>query len=66
MKTPEHGAETAVWLASTAAPPPAGAYVVDRRERRPRAWARDNATAAALWELSERLVAPHLERARAA
>ena len=60
MRTPEHGADSAVWLAATAAPPPSGAYVIDRREARPRAWARDDATARELWALSERLVAPHL------
>lgn len=60
MKTPEQGADTAVWLASTTAPPPSGAYVVDREETPPAPWARDDAMAARLWALSERLVAPHL------
>ena len=60
MRTPERGADTAVWLASAAAPPPSGAYVIDRREAQPRPWARDDAIAARLWALSERLVAPHL------
>ncbi len=60
MKRPEQGADTAVWLAATTEPPPSGAYVIDKREARPRRWARDDATARALWELSERLVAPHL------
>jgi NAD(P)-dependent dehydrogenase (short-subunit alcohol dehydrogenase family) len=63
MRTPDHGAATAVWLAATAAPPPSGAYVVDKHETRPRPWARDDRTAARLWELSERLVAPHLAAA---
>jgi len=65
MKTPDRGADTAVWLAAATEPPPSGAYVIDRREVRPRAWARDNATARELWALSERLVAPHLGGTRA-
>lgn len=61
MKTPAQGADTLIWLATTDSPPPSGAYVIKRREASPRAYARDPATAAALWELSERLVAPHLD-----
>ena len=61
MRSPERGADTLSWLAGTAEPPPSGAYVADRREREPRAFARDPATAAALWALSEELVAPHLD-----
>jgi NAD(P)-dependent dehydrogenase (short-subunit alcohol dehydrogenase family) len=60
MRAPEKGADSVLWLAGTPAPPPSGAYVADRREREPKAWARDPATAAALWSLSEALVAPHL------
>jgi hypothetical protein len=60
MRTPERGADTAVWLASTTEPPASGAYVIDKREAQPRHWARDDATARELWALSERLVAPHL------
>jgi NAD(P)-dependent dehydrogenase (short-subunit alcohol dehydrogenase family) len=60
MKSPDQGADTAVRLAATTEPPPSGAYVIDGREARPRRWARDDATARELWDLSERLVAPHL------
>ena len=66
MRTPERGADSAVWLASTADPPPSGAYVIDRKAAEPRRWARDDATAAALWELSERLVAAQLGEVRPA
>jgi NAD(P)-dependent dehydrogenase (short-subunit alcohol dehydrogenase family) len=65
MKTPADGADTAVWLAATTAPPASGAYVIDKREAQPRHWARDDATAAELWALSERLVARHLGERRA-
>ena len=61
MRSPEKGAESLLWLAGTDAPPPSGAYVADRREREPRAFARDPATAAALWALSEELIAPYLD-----
>jgi hypothetical protein len=61
MRSPEKGAESLLWLAGTDAPPPSGAYVADRRQRAPRAFARDPGTAAALWALSEELVAPYLD-----
>jgi len=60
MRSPDKGAESLLWLADTAEPPPSGAYVADRQEREPAAFARDPGTAAALWALSEELVAMHL------
>ncbi len=60
MRSPERGADSVLWLAETDAPPPSGAYVADRRAREPQAYARDAGTAAALWALSEELVAPYL------
>jgi len=60
MRSPEQGADSLLWLAATAEPPPAGAYVADRRERQPAAYARDAETAAALWALSDELTASHL------
>ncbi|MFP4269230.1 MAG: SDR family NAD(P)-dependent oxidoreductase, partial [Alphaproteobacteria bacterium] len=60
MRSAEQGADSLLWLAETAAPPPTGAYVADRRAREPAAYARDPATAAALWSLSEALTALHL------
>jgi NAD(P)-dependent dehydrogenase (short-subunit alcohol dehydrogenase family) len=60
MRSPERGADGLLWLAATDAPPPSGAYVADRRVREPASYARDAGTAAALWALSETLVASHL------
>ncbi len=61
-KTPEKGADTGAWLASAApVPEPDGGYFIDRRAAAPRPYARDEGTARQLWELSERLVAPHLQ-----
>jgi NAD(P)-dependent dehydrogenase (short-subunit alcohol dehydrogenase family) len=57
MRTPEQGADTAVWLAT--APElegVTGKYFADRKERQPSAPARDPANARRLWEISERLV----------
>ncbi len=60
-KTPEQGARTGVWLASaTPAPEPNGGYFIAERVAAPEPYARDGATAAALWSLSERLAGPHL------
>ncbi len=55
--SPEQGARTSVWLATS--PEVAGAtggYYLKCRERTPAAPARDAAAAARLWEVSERLV----------
>ncbi len=60
MRSPARGADGLLWLAATDAPPPSGAYVADRRVREPASYARDAGTAAALWALSETLVASHL------
>ncbi len=61
MKTPEQGAATSVFLASAHEGGTAtGGYFIRCRPAEPRTFARDPATAQRLWELSERLVAPHL------
>jgi NAD(P)-dependent dehydrogenase (short-subunit alcohol dehydrogenase family) len=54
MRTPEQGADTAVWLAT--APElegVSGRYFADRKERQPSAAARDPEAAATLWQISE-------------
>jgi NAD(P)-dependent dehydrogenase (short-subunit alcohol dehydrogenase family) len=55
-RTPDQGADTLIWLATS---PAAGAfngeYVADREVARPGRLARDSRLAARLWELSERL-----------
>jgi NAD(P)-dependent dehydrogenase (short-subunit alcohol dehydrogenase family) len=56
MKTPTEGARTSIFAAT--APEAAGkngAYYADCREKRPAAHCRDDATARALWEVSEKL-----------
>jgi NAD(P)-dependent dehydrogenase (short-subunit alcohol dehydrogenase family) len=60
MRSPAQGADGLLWLAGTDAPPASGAYVADRKARDPAPYACDAGTAAALWALSEELVAPHL------
>ena len=58
MRTPEQGADTAVWLAT--APElegVTGKYFADRKERKPSAAASSPESARRLWEISERLVA---------
>jgi NAD(P)-dependent dehydrogenase (short-subunit alcohol dehydrogenase family) len=57
--TPEQGADTLVWLATStdAAARESGGYFVDRKRTIPRPQAQDDAMAARLWELSERLCA---------
>jgi NAD(P)-dependent dehydrogenase (short-subunit alcohol dehydrogenase family) len=59
--TPEQGADTLVWLATSpdAAARESGAYFVDRKRTIPRPQGQDDAMAARLWELSERLCAAH-------
>jgi len=55
-RTPEKGAETGIWLAtSPEAAPHTGEYFYDRRVARVRREAKDDALAARLWSLSERL-----------
>jgi hypothetical protein len=58
MRSPEKGADTAVWLAT--APEVAGVsggYFGDRKPRRPSPAASDPEAARRLWEISERLCA---------
>jgi len=65
--SPEKGAETLVYLASS--PDVAkvtGEYFVKRKVARPSAAGRDDAAGKRLWEASERLAAPRSNEARAA
>ena len=56
MKTPEEGAQTSIFAATAPeASGKNGAYYADCRERQPAAHCRDDATARALWEASEKL-----------
>ena len=56
-RTPQKGAETLVWLASTKdVEPLQGGYYVDRKRVTPAKRGRDDALAGKLWELSEALV----------
>ena len=58
LRTPEEGAATGVWLASS---PDlngvSGRYFADEREKQPAKFARDDAAAKRLWDVSEELVA---------
>jgi NAD(P)-dependent dehydrogenase (short-subunit alcohol dehydrogenase family) len=57
LRTPEQGADTLCWLATTpAAELAGGGYYVDRRLRRPAPRAADPALAARLWEASRQAV----------
>lgn len=57
MKSPEDGADTIVWLASSpAAPEPRGGYFEDRAEARSSNHARDDAMAAQLWATTAELL----------
>jgi NAD(P)-dependent dehydrogenase (short-subunit alcohol dehydrogenase family) len=59
QRTPEQGADTVVWLATTdPAPEPTGGYFEDRREARSTRWARSDEQATRLWEASEALLVP--------
>jgi daunorubicin C-13 ketoreductase len=63
LVTPEQGADTLVWLAST--PPPqlrTGAYYIKRQVRRPSSSAGDQALAARLWDASLNAVGLGWER----
>jgi NAD(P)-dependent dehydrogenase (short-subunit alcohol dehydrogenase family) len=56
VRTPEQGAETAVWLcAASEVRDESGGYFRDRRPHAPRSHARDDAAAERLWAMSERL-----------
>jgi NAD(P)-dependent dehydrogenase (short-subunit alcohol dehydrogenase family) len=56
MLTPEQGADTLVWLASSAeAEGLSGGYYVKRKLTQPSAAARDDVLGARLWDVSERL-----------
>lgn len=58
MLTPEQGADTVIYLASSPEPAAAnGKYFYKRREKTPRPQAEDDAAAERLWEVSERLIA---------
>ena len=57
MLSPEKGADTMIWLASTDDWTP-GAFYVKRRIARTSAEARDAVLAEKLWDASERLIAP--------
>ena len=56
VRTPEQGAETAVWLCTASElQDESGGYFRDRRPHAPRSHARDDAAAGRLWAMSERL-----------
>jgi NAD(P)-dependent dehydrogenase (short-subunit alcohol dehydrogenase family) len=56
MKTPEEGAQTSIYAATSAdVVGRQGAYYADCRERQPAAHCRDDATARELWAVSEKL-----------
>lgn len=58
MRTPERGAATGVWLATSSdVAGVSGRYFADEREKRPAHYAEDDAAAKRLWEISEELVA---------
>lgn len=57
QRTPEQGADTAVWLATTEVDPePHGGYFEDRAEARSTRWARSDAQAHRLWEVSSHML----------
>jgi NAD(P)-dependent dehydrogenase (short-subunit alcohol dehydrogenase family) len=57
LRTPEHGADTMVWLAtSDEGAAPRAVYYVDRKPGRTSSRARDAASAARLWDVSSELV----------
>jgi NAD(P)-dependent dehydrogenase (short-subunit alcohol dehydrogenase family) len=59
FKSPEKGAKTSLFLASSPAVEGiSGRYFVDEKEKEPSAEARDAAAAKRLWEASEKLTAP--------
>jgi NAD(P)-dependent dehydrogenase (short-subunit alcohol dehydrogenase family) len=52
LRTPEKGAQTLLWLASTDSPVTNGGYYADEKPARPRSHAADPALAARLWAAS--------------
>jgi len=61
MRSPQRGADTAVWLASSPeVEGVTGRYYKDRREIAPRPWAQDLAAEGRLWGVSEQLVGEYL------
>lgn len=53
FKTPEQGAASSIWLASSEeAGSFSGRYIVDCKERELKSWAKDDAAAQRLWQLS--------------
>ena len=57
QRTPEEGADTVVWLATTdPEPEPRGGYFEDRSEARSTRWARSDEQADRLWRTSEQLL----------
>lgn len=57
QRSPEEGADTVVWLATTdPAPEPHGGYFEDRVEARSTRWARSDEQAQRLWAVSEELL----------
>ena len=57
FRSPERGAETAVWLCGAdEVAGVSGRYFVDRRERQPHRHALDDAAARRLWDESAKLV----------
>lgn len=64
LRSPEQGADTLVWLAtSSEGRNPTACYYADRKPARTSAAARDDALAAALWDRSATLVAPFTPQA---
>ena len=63
--TPEVGAQTSIYLASTSDPLPNGGYFVRSQSARPHARALDDGAAARLWALSEQYLARIKEGHRA-
>lgn len=57
MRTPEKGADCLTWLCTVpTVPGPSGTYWFDRKVHEPRDFAKDDAVARRLWDLSEGLV----------
>jgi NAD(P)-dependent dehydrogenase (short-subunit alcohol dehydrogenase family) len=56
MKSPEQGAQTSIWLASSPdVEGVCGRYYANCKEKQPAAWAKDPHIARRLWEISEEL-----------
>jgi NAD(P)-dependent dehydrogenase (short-subunit alcohol dehydrogenase family) len=56
-RTPEKGAETLVWLATTDSTVQSGGYYYDKKLKTPAVAGRDDVLAKALWDLTEKLYA---------